>query len=128
MGNSPPGYRLQTERLIFRKEITDFKPEMAVFTDECGIFRIDHQLKLIVMNCVISFEGFSRYSMCGTFRLVFKTRKEGALWELQESGGTNARVQQEEEMGASEVKFWKSVTGCTLGDRKDKEIRKELNM
>jgi hypothetical protein len=33
-----------------------------------------------------------------------------------------------EELGAAEVKFWKSVTGCTLGDRKDKEIRKELNM
>jgi hypothetical protein len=66
--------------------------------------------------------------MRGTFRLVFRTRKEGTLWELQESGGTNTPVQQEEEMGAAEVKFWKWVTGCTLGGRKDKEIRKELNM
>jgi hypothetical protein len=45
----------------------------------------------------------------------------------RECGGSSAPVQQEE-VGAAEVKFWKSVTGCTLGDRKDKEIRKELNM
>jgi hypothetical protein len=29
------------------------------------------------------------------------------------------------ELGAADVMFWKSVTGRTLGDRNDKEIRKE---
>jgi len=45
----------------------------------------------------------------------------------RECGGTSAPVLQEE-LGAAEVKFWKSVTGCTLGEHKEKEIRQELNM
>jgi len=43
----------------------------------------------------------------------------------REHGGTSAPVQQEEEFGAAEVKFWKSVTRRTLGDRNDREIRKK---
>ena len=44
-------------------------------------------------------------------------------------GGTSAPVQQEKELGAAEMKFRRSVTGCTLDDRKtNEEIRKELNM